>query len=77
MKKTNISTATYQDGDFYIDIVTFPDNYYEAWIYKKDIGVKDLMFGIRDKIYDFDFFLDIVDVNLEEYEESYEEEHAE
>lgn len=75
MKKTNISTATYQDGDFCIDIVTFPDNYYEAWIYKKDIGVKDLMFGMRDMNYDL--FLDIVDVNLEEYEVSYEEEHAE
>lgn len=74
MKKTNISTTTYQDGDFCIDIVAFPENYYEAWIYKKDIGVKDLMFGMHEESYDL--FLDIVDVNLEEYEESYEEDHA-
>lgn len=77
MKKVmSIRTTTYEDGDFLIDIVE-TDKAWEAWLYRKDYGVKDLMFGMLKKDYSEDRFLNFVIVNLEWHEEFYDKDHAE
>ena len=72
----SLKTTTYEDGDFLIDIVETAD-VYEAWLYRKDYGVKDLMFGMLKKDYSEDRFLNFVIVNLEWHEEFYDKDHAE
>lgn len=49
MKKTTIKTTTYNyDGNFYVDTVE-QGNLIEFWLYHKDYGRKNLMFGIDKK----------------------------
>ena len=75
-KAKDITITTFCDGDFLIDIVE-TDKAWEAWLYRKDYGVKDLMFGMSKKDYSEDRFLDFVMVNLEWHEEFYDKEHSE
>ena len=45
MKKVNNKTTTYEyEIKIYVDIVETPDSF-EAWIYDKDYGIKELMWG--------------------------------
>lgn len=65
MKKLEIKTTTYDCGDgFRIDIVE-TDEEQEAWLYHKDYGVKELMFGVDKHLYRLDQFLDDHRVNAD------------
>lgn len=74
----SIRTTTFASGNYRIDIVESRTEY-EAWIYHKDYGVKDFMFG-TDKnqaayIKSFEEFTDMVEANLPVYKKSYHERH--
>ena len=75
MKKSDISITTYECGEYLVDIVTTGDSY-EAWIYRKEFGVKDLMFLVQKKQQTLDEFLEIVEANVEDYGENYDEGYA-
>ena len=54
MKKTNTITETYETGreDFMVDIVRTEskgESVYEAWLYRRSVGVKKLLYGIPAK----------------------------
>lgn len=71
MKKTNIKTETYAlTGGFMIDIVT-TDATYEAFLYHKKCGVKDLMFGCPKEQQPYEDFLELVEINADEYISDY------
>lgn len=79
MKETNIKIRRYEHGDFYIDIVDQGD-IFEAWLQHKDYGIAEMMFGICKCVDEYDKlsyedFLDLVSDALEEYEETYYNEH--
>lgn len=83
MKKANIATTTYEVGDgFMVDIVELPDTF-EAWLYHKQYGVKDLMLSSPKqhrrfgKVYTkpLEDFLKLVEANVEDYIGGHEEEH--
>lgn len=76
MKKADISTTTYECGEFLVDIVTTGDSY-EAWLYRKEYGVKVLMFGSYRTLNTLEEFLETVEANIDEYAESYDNEYAE
>ena len=72
MKKVKIITlATYETNmGFRVDIVhNMEDKFtsYEAYLYYKSYGVKDLMFGLSDEDTTLEEFCDIVMGNLAEY----------
>lgn len=69
-------TTTFADGDFRIDIVEKKSEY-EAWLYHKDYGVKNFMFGSGKQIETFDSFVDLVEANLATYKRIYKDEHFE
>ncbi len=77
MKKTNIKTETYKAGNWRIDIVETHDkwNTIEAWLYYKNYGIKDLMFGASLNNDSKEHFLELVEVNLEDYVDDYINEH--
>lgn len=71
MKIIYAITTTYEmNNGFMIDIIE-NDETYHAWIYKKNMGVKDLMFGVRKEQQTKNEFINIVLNNLPEYEEAY------
>ena len=77
MKMTGIKTGTYEIGEgFMVDIATLPETY-EAWLYHKDYGVKDLVFGMPIEQQPYDEFVSIVDDALEyqDYIKFYVEDH--
>lgn len=74
MERTDIKIIRFEHGNFWVDIVELED-WYEAWLQHKDYGISDMMFGLG-KENDLDYFLEIVEVNLDEYEEGYIEEYA-
>lgn len=76
MKQTSITIVTYEHGEFLVDIVTTSDTY-EAWIYREEYGVKNLMFGVPKEQQTLDVFLEIVAANVEEYGANYDEEYVE
>lgn len=76
MIKTDITTATYSDGDFMIDIVTGSD-WYDAWLYRKNFGVKMLMFGIPKADSTADELLEMVQLDIESYKQVYDQEYPE
>ena len=52
MKVLDWKTKTYQDGDWLLDIVeetTETSRCVCGYIYHKDFGVKELLFGLEDK----------------------------
>ncbi len=79
MKELAISTTTYEVlGDFRVDIVhnrADENSSWEAYLYYKSYGVKDLMFGVSDKDETFAEFLELVIGNLGDYIGYYYEEH--
>ena len=77
MKQTDrISTTTYEHGEFLVDIVTTEDSY-EAWICRKNYGMKALFFGVFKKQNTLDKFLELVKANLDVAEAGYDEEYPE
>ena len=51
MKKTNTITEAYETGreDFMVDIVQTEDRgeaVFEAWLYRRSVGVKTLLYGV-------------------------------
>lgn len=75
-KDTNafITIFRYND-DYMIDIVKENKGThfgYSAWIYHKDYGVKDLMFGIDDPNGGDKGFIDLVESSADEYIKTYE-----
>lgn len=75
MKRTEIKTVTYDTGfrNFMVDVVE-TEYGYDAYLYKSDYGIKDLMFGLQEK--DIDEFVEIVEANLLEHMCIFEEEHC-
>lgn len=72
MKKLGCNTTTYDFGNGYrVDIVKMK-NYYEAWIYHDDYGVKSMMFGSNNT--NNNDFLEMVDRNFIDYKELYQKE---
>lgn len=68
-----VQTLTFDVGDgFFVDIVTDnPHKEYDAWLYHKDYGVKQLMFGGTFEQNRYKDFLNLVEVNLDGYEHDY------
>lgn len=66
IKVTEIETATYQiNDDMYVDIViNRVDGNYEAYTYKADEGVKELLFGMPMAQQSYEEFLAIVEANI-------------
>ncbi len=79
MEKTDIKITRFEDADFWVDVIDAGDNW-EAWITHKAYGISSLMFGYPKKQpdcnVDFDFFCEIVEVNLEEYEDNYYDDYV-
>ena len=74
MKSTSIKTTTYTaHDDIVIDVVELSD-VYEAWIYRKNIGLKSLMFEVPKEQQSYDEFLEIVEANIDEHITFYDEE---
>lgn len=75
MKRTEIKTITYDTGfrNFMVDVVE-TEYGHEAFLYKSDYGVKDLMFGLHEK--DIDVFVKIVEANLLAYMSIYEKNYC-
>ena len=69
-------------SDYIVDIVELSDEW-EAWLYHKDYGVKMFMFGWLKHQEPFDgpkdwthkMFLELVDANVNDYIDDYEDEH--
>lgn len=74
MERTNINIIRFEHENFWVDIVELEDCY-EAWLQHKDYGISDMMFGLSKET-GLDYFLEIVEVNLDEYEEDYMAEYA-
>ena len=74
IKKTDKTYEVYKvSNNYYVEIEnTIEDNkkWIEVWLYKENTAIKMFMFGI-EKTEDY---LDIIESNLEEYIEIYEEE---
>lgn len=75
MKQVNITITTYECEEYLVDIVTTSDSY-EAWLYRKEYGVKVLMFGAYRTLNTLEEFLETVEANIDEYAESYDNEYA-
>lgn len=77
MKKSDDKITRFEQDGFYIDIVETEDayakavgrRYFEAWLQHKNFGMSTLMFGSATD--DFEYFLDLVDKNLNIYIENY------
>lgn len=75
-KRISYKTETYAHGDYLIDIVDRP-GMFDAWLYKKNYGVKTYMFGAFKKYYNemqhkehietLETFIEMVDANLPDY----------
>lgn len=73
-----------KDNDVWVDILDAGD-IFEAWLYRKNMGIKEYMFGWPKvqhpksggvEYYDLDAFIDLVCGNVEEYLEFYDEEYG-
>jgi len=62
------------DRHYIVDIFKVDDTY-EAWLYNREYGIKDLMFGMPVEQQSFDEFLEIVEANVPEYIELYKVQH--
>ncbi len=78
-----ITTYDYRDG-FKVDVIeNIEKEVIEAWLYHKDCGIKELMFGVPKHqestglSITLDGFLDMVEANLESqnYIDNYEDEY--
>lgn len=68
LAKTTISTTTYKYRDgFFVDVVKH-DDMWETYVWHKDYGVKDFMFGLdENQVESMDDLLDIIMANVKEY----------
>ena len=68
-KISTITTTTYDyDGIHFVDVVHNRDECVkEAWLYRKDNGIKKMMFGVPDHI---PVSLDDISEYIEEYDET-------
>lgn len=90
--KMETRTETYWIRDkWFVDITISPDkdaHIIEAWLYHKDYGIKDMMYGeawddtekhtIQDKpeyIHTYEQFLAIVESNIPDYMKIYQDEY--
>lgn len=73
MKKTNYKTSTYDMGrGWRMDIVIFGKTY-EAWVYKKDMCVKNFMFGMEEKYAQSEeYFTELAVANFDEHKKFYQ-----
>ena len=79
MKEKTMVTFTYAiDSDWMMDIVSHGNGnmHWEAWIYRKDHGMKKFMFGCdkQKTCQDLDDFIEMAEANFFDYTESYLEE---
>ena len=79
-RNNNIITETFEVGteNFCVDIVTDNDEkMYNAWLYRKDVGVKAYMFGVSYDNETYESFIEMVEANLivENYMELYDEDY--
>lgn len=73
--KREYSVFEVENSDFVVEITEEAfsnENYVECWLYRKGYGIKELMFGIKNN-YEVH---DIIQRNLEEYIELYEEKYC-
>ena len=79
MKKANNKITTYEyNKNICVDIVETPDSF-EAWIYDKDYGIKELMWGEPKNnmrfnepyTQTFEGFKKLVSASVKDYIESY------
>lgn len=64
------------DENYYVDIAITTDDsetVFEAWIYGKNNGFKMLMFGMPAKQQSYEMFKEIVEANVEDYIQLFEE----
>ncbi len=86
MKKTNIKTTAFEcKGGFMCDVVE-TDTEFQAWLYHKSYGTKELMFGVAsdgsgmraDGVpvgpTNIDEFVSLIEFNIDEYIEDYRDE---
>lgn len=67
MKKVNNEITTYEyENKICVDIVETPDDF-EAWIYDKDYGIKELMWGEPKNKQTFEGFKKLVSANIKNY----------
>lgn len=69
MKKTDTKITRYESGDFWIDIVEDAETI-EAWICRKNLSTYMFMFGCECD--DPEFFIAMVEDNLDEYKDYYD-----
>ena len=70
-KMANVHTKTYSsDNKFLVDVVE-TENDYEAWIYRKGDGIKNLMFGCPKTQQSYSEFIELVMYNLDTYKHDY------
>lgn len=62
----------YEYGDFRIEVIRREDGWREVWLFHKDYGVKDLMFGVQARGQEL---LDMIEANLPDYIKLYNAEH--
>ena len=75
MVKIENKIETYwHGGDWFVDIVTTPDNY-EAYLYSKGCCIKELMFGMPIKQQSYEEFIEIVEGNVNDHTEIYIKEY--
>ena len=77
LKKTRkINVETYTVNDWRIEIVTNKfEHVYEAWLYYKDITVKDYIFGVDMDRTSKEDFIKLVEGNIVDYFASYYKEY--
>lgn len=75
MKRTMTIVMEEFRDDFVVEIPDDPmEDVYDAWIYRKDYGVKHYMFGVEKSAVTEDEFIALVRNNFDEYAQIYEEE---
>lgn len=76
LKKTTISTVTfeYKDG-YFVDVVRMDDTW-DVWVYHKDICAKSYMFGLPvDQVESWDDLLDIIAGNIDRHIDIYRQDY--
>lgn len=58
--------------DWRVEVIRREDGWREAWLFHKDYGVKDLMFGVQSKGQEL---LDMIEANLSDYINFYKEQY--
>lgn len=66
LKITTQKTWTYKYSDGFMVDITKHDNIFEAWLYHKDYGIKELVFGVDvSDVPTLEEFAEMVQGNLE------------